>query len=209
MTEGITVIVIIRRLPCFQQSEEETGRFMQPARRPVFANAVKQSTVRAWIASPCGFAMTGRSYSDRHGKGLRGSRQNHPAYAHGLLHCVRNDGGDNLNDIQLRGSVSDGRKKEALCRHQEKYAAFQQSGMGKWRFIQPAHCLVEEITLLSAERTGNRMIHTACPPPRHCERSEAIHCTRMDCFTAFAMTENVSETVFRLAMSGGDGRSSA
>jgi hypothetical protein len=24
--------------------------------------------------------------------------------------------------------------------------------------------------------------------PRHCERSEAIHYTRMDCFTAFAMT---------------------
>jgi hypothetical protein len=27
---------------------------------------------------------------------------------------------------------------------------------------------------------------------RHCEHSEAIQCTRMDCFTAFAMTENAS-----------------
>jgi hypothetical protein len=41
----------------------------------------KLSSVLAWIASPCGFAMTGRSYSYRHGEG-----RSHPVYPHGLLH---------------------------------------------------------------------------------------------------------------------------
>jgi hypothetical protein len=35
----------------FQQREQGTGRFIQPAHSPVIANAVKQSSVPAWIAS--------------------------------------------------------------------------------------------------------------------------------------------------------------
>jgi hypothetical protein len=41
-----------RKILCFQQCEQETGRFMQLTCLSVIANAVKQSSVRAWIASP-------------------------------------------------------------------------------------------------------------------------------------------------------------
>jgi hypothetical protein len=54
---------------------------------------------------------------------------------------------------------SNGRKMEDLYRHREKYAAFQQRGNGKWRFMQPA-----------------RQPVFANP------QGEAIQCTRMDCF---------------------------
>jgi hypothetical protein len=42
------------KLLCFQQREQETGRFMQLACHPV----IPAMRVH-WIASPCGFAMTG------------------------------------------------------------------------------------------------------------------------------------------------------
>jgi hypothetical protein len=106
----------------------------------------------------------------------------------------------------------------------------------------PAPRHPEEITLLSAARTGNRTMHTTRRPTarhgagsnpgalyspdsfasylaipydddnrktlRHCERSEAIQCTRMDCFTAFAMTgsgfpyamhKTIPRTVYKFA----------
>jgi hypothetical protein len=44
-----------------------------------------------------------------------------------------------------------------MCRHREKYAAFQQHGKGKWRFMQPA-----------------------CRPV--IARYEAIHTSTLDCF---------------------------
>jgi hypothetical protein len=60
---------------------------------------------------------------------------------------------------------SNGRKTEVLCRHREKYGAFQQRGKGTRRFMQPARRPV-----------------IANP------QGEAIQCAHMDGFTPFAMT---------------------
>jgi hypothetical protein len=58
---------------------------------------------------------------------------------------------------------------EVMCRHREKYAAFQWRGKGKWRFMQPAR-------------------HPVIANPQ----GEAIHAGTLDCFTAFAMTEGLT-----------------
>jgi predicted alpha-1,2-mannosidase len=43
--------------------------------------------------------------------------------------------------------------------------------------------ICEKNTLLFSSAKREMTIHTACPPPRHCERSEAIHARTLDCFT--------------------------
>jgi outer membrane receptor protein involved in Fe transport len=54
----------------------------------------------------------------------------------------------------------------------------------------------EKNTPLFSRAKMEMTIHTVCPPTRHCERSEAIQCTRIDCFTPFAMTKGVAVIVF-------------
>jgi hypothetical protein len=65
--------------------------------------------------------------------------------------------------------------------------------------------------LFSRAKREEMTTPAACPPTRHCERSEAIHAGTLDCFTAFAMTEDfrvhsLDGILLRTPQSQDDGR---